>query len=185
MRGEKTIDLGFMVDVSVGGEYVPADNVTVRAPGLGKFDVHTTMQAYVSQAVLNFSKMRGEMTAAMESDDDDDAAPAATGDDEQDVMMIMAMGLKSEYPAFAAYVKKVLTNSKLASVGDSKLTDEAWIAIEEAGGTEAALRVMSEFTGFFFDALGSKRKTGSDKSPTSSSRTKAGSNTKKREATPG
>lgn len=184
MRGEKVIDLGFSIDVSQGGEYVPADTVTVRAPGFrGKgFEIHTTMQAYVSSAALSFAKQR-ELFAGQR----DAAEEPGEGGDEQDVMQIMSMGLGVDaYPKFAAYVQRVLTNSELATVGESgRLTDEAWEKIEEAGGAESCLRIMSEFTGFFFGALGSSGKTGSGKSPTSSSRTKVASASRKSKGAPG
>lgn len=185
-RGTKTITFDFPILYPVDGQYLETNKITVNSPGLGKYDVYSTMKSYVGKAMLNMSKAR----AGIKSDEelkialqDDDEAPAqdAGEDEDRDVMIIMAMGLSTEdYPKFATYVQKVLTGSpRLATVGDEKcaITDEVWTSIEENGGMEAVNRVMSEFVGFFFDALPSPKKSGRSKSPTSSSQPRPPSQT--------
>ncbi|MEQ8822968.1 MAG: hypothetical protein RIC14_01195 [Filomicrobium sp.] len=184
MRGEKTIDLGFDIKVSVGGEYVHESEVTVRAPGLDKFQVHTKMQAYVGKALAGIAGMRGQLQDAAQDTNEDEQD---TNKDEQDVMVLMSMGMSGDdYTEFAAFARKSLTNSKLASVGENaKLTDEAWLEIEAQGGMEAVMRILSAFTDFFFDALASKPENGKGKSLTSASHIKGRSTKKKPEPTPG
>ena len=181
MRGEKVIDFGFTFKYSDGGEFQEASEIVLRAPGLDKFDVHTSMKAWTGKAMLNFAQIaRGETVSDEQIEQE---SPDNTTDD-QDVMQMMSMGLNvDEFPKFAAYVRKVLTNSKkLATVGqtDIPLTDATWIDIENQGGMEAVFKIMSDFTGFFLGALTSKGQNGDGKSATLSSRTKAVSATKKR-----
>lgn len=173
MRGEKTIKFDFPIRFPENGTWGESDFITVRAPGLGKFDVYNTMRAYVGKAVVNITKINDgrKKDDDITPDDDEAVTPAKDDKDEQDVMMIMSMGLDVEtFPKFAHYVQKVLTNApKLATIGENRvaITDEAWLSIEDQGGMEAISKVMSEFTGFFFDALGSPKKNGSAK-PTGS-----------------
>lgn len=180
-RGVKTITFDFPISYPIDGQYQETDRITVRSPGLGKYDVYSTMKAYVGKAMLNMSKARAGMKSEVEQkialQDDDDVVDVDGDDadnDEKDVMIIMAMGLSTEeYPKFATYVQKVLTGStRLATVGAEDkvaITDEVWTSLEEGGGMEAVNRVMSEFVSFFFDALPSPKKSGKSKSPTSSS----------------
>lgn len=187
MRGEKTIDLGFTISVSQGGDYVSADTVTVRAPGFRRADIHDTMVAWVSKASINFTKLRAGLPVSDQPIDDDEALKSID-DADQDWMQMVAMGLEvDQYAGFASYVRKVLTNSKLASVGDvdAKLTDEAWEAIYDQGGMEAVRRIESAFVGFFFESLMSTKRHGNGKSPFSASPTKARSTSKKPATTPG
>lgn len=179
-RGEKTLTFDFPIRFSENGEWSETDKITICAPGLGKYDVYTTMQSYVGKALLTWSrgekaKQDAQTTSTL---DDDDEKPEAS-DENKDVMLYMSMGLDTEtYPKFASYVQRVLTNSpKLARVGDNKapLTDDVWASIEEQGGMEAVTRIMSEFVDFFFEALESKKKRGAGKSRSSSSPTKADS----------
>lgn len=179
MRGEKTVTFDFNFEYSHDGNFVEANTITLRAPGLGKFDVHNTMQAYVSKAVVSFAAQLRDANKGQpdQSTDDDDVSDTSEAQDEdKDVMVIMAMGLDLDvYPKFASYVQRVLTNTpKLATIGDTKapITDAVWTSIEERGGIEAANKIMSEFTSFFFDALGSKKGNGKGKLPSSASPSK-------------
>lgn len=179
MKGEKTINFDFAFQYSEGGKFAEASSITVRAPGLGKFDVHTTMSAYVGKAALAFTRLASEMPQQAAAEADDDSGEPKT--DDQDVMQLMAMGLGvDEFPKFAMYVKRALTGTpKLAHVTDTKigLTDEIWESIEAGGGMEAVQKVMSDFAGFFFEALGGRRAkaNGAEPAPTSASPTKAAS----------
>lgn len=183
MRGEKTIDLGFDVRIPGKDGYTHENEVTVRAPGLDKFHVHTKMQAYVGKALAGIAGMRGQLQDAAQDTEED----VLDTKEEQDVMVLMTMGLDGDtYSEFAAFARKSLTNSKLASVGeDAKLTDEAWLEIEAQGEMEAVMRILSAFTGFFFDALASKSESGKGKSLTSASPSEGRSTRKKPEPTPG
>ena len=178
MRGEKTVTFDFNFEYSHDGNFVEANTITLRAPGLGKFDVHNTMQAYVSKAVVSFAAQLRDANKGQpdQSTDDEDVSDTSEPDDDKDVMVIMAMGLDLDvYPKFAAYVQRVLTNTpKLATIGDTKvpITDAVWSSIEERGGIEAANKIMSEFTSFFFDALGSKKASGKGKPLSSASPSK-------------
>lgn len=179
MRGTKTItfdDCEFTY--SKGGQFVRGNQITVREPGLGKWEVHSQMTAYVSKAALAFSRLAAGMQVPDRPVEDE--PEVADQDEQQDVMQLMAMGLGvDEYPKFASYVKRVLTGSpRLASVGEdgeSAVTDEVWDSLAENGGMEAVTRVMSEFTGFFFEALNKRRakRSGAVTAPTSASPTKA------------
>ena len=188
MRGEKTVTFDFNFEYSYDGNFVEGNTITLRAPGLGKFDVHSTMQAYVSKAVVAFAAQIRDANKGQTQDtssDDEEVSDTSEQDEDKDVMVIMAMGLDLEvYPKFAAYVQRVLTNTpKLATIGDSKvpITDAVWQSIEERGGIEAVSKIMSEFTSFFFDALGSKKANGKGKplSSVSPSRGPSPSNTPK------
>lgn len=188
MRGEKTVDLGFTFTVGQGDKgYVDVSTVTVRAPGFRRADIHDTMVAWVSKASINFAKVRAGLPSDAESTVEDEEAIRALDDDDQDWMQMVAMGLEvDQYATFASYVRKVLTNSKLASVGDDgKLTDEAWEAIYEQGGMEAVRRIESAFVGFFFESLLSTGRRGNGKSRSSASPSRARSTSKKPATTPG
>lgn len=187
MRGEKTITLEFPVNYSSKGAFLESDKITLRAPGFAKFDVHSTMTAYVGEAMKGFITIREQMTAAQAAaeagDEDENEKP---DDEDRDVMQLMAMGLGIEkYPAFALYLKKILTNApKLATIGEQNdpISDEVWMEIENAGGVDGANRIFSEFTGFFFDSLGKKldKKSGRSSATSSATPPKAISPTKPR-----
>lgn len=184
MRGEKTIEFSpeFNVKFSNKGKFTESTGVVVREPGLGKFEVYTTMSAYVADALRKIYADKSERKQAAPAA----AAPAPieteepdldeNSDQDVDVLVFMRMGLGPDrYPAFMRYVKNVLTSSpKLANViGDDKqgLTDEVWESISEGGGMKAVEKVLSEFTGIFFDALdasASPQKKSGAKSSTSS-----------------
>lgn len=178
-RGEKVVTFDFNFTYSEKGSYVEANSITLKAPGLAKFDTHARMKGWVGKAVLAFSA-NAKPAAGGQSDDE----PARKDDDDdQDVMQIMSMGLGvDDFATFAAYVKKTLTNSTLATVGDRGvlLTDEVWMDLEKHGGMEAVMKVMSDFTGFFFEALTSRKKSGAAPVPSSVSPTKAASASKPR-----
>lgn len=178
MRGEKTVTFDFAFTYSDKGHFVEAREITIRAPGISKFDTHARMKAWVGKAVLAFSSIARPTAAS------DDEPPAQDGDDDQDVMQLMSMGLGvDDYTAFCAFVKKALTGSTLATVGESKIpvSDEIWIDLEDKGGMEAVFKVMSEFTGFFFAALQkSPKPNGAAPAPSSASPSKAPSPTKPR-----
>lgn len=177
MRGETTVELGFTFEYqqSVGENRgaADADSVTVRAPGLSKFKVHTAMVAYVSQAMVGMMKALSGVNA--QTGQADEAAERPEGD--QDVMQIMAMGLSDEkFSEFCDFVRKVLTREpKLAFVGDNQpLNDDTWEAIAEAGGLEAVMKILGAFTDFFMAAqLKSAERTGNGTSISSASPTQA------------
>lgn len=184
MRGTKTIEFETPFRYSANGVYSETTTVTIRAPGLGKFDVHNKMQAYVMEAMFALAKqaaeMRGFAEAKKAAAEDDDEAPKDQPDPPgSEIMDQISAGLgHTKYPEFAGYVKRVLTNTpKLATVGEDKqpLTDEVWEAIEETNGTSAAMDILGGFAGFFVNALGSKKTTGSALSATSSSPMKVAS----------
>ncbi|MEQ8823845.1 MAG: hypothetical protein RIC14_05680 [Filomicrobium sp.] len=186
MRGEKTIDLGFTIQVSQGGQYVDANSVTVRAPGFRRADIHDQMTVWVGKAAMSFEKFRADIPQTKTVTDDEDIEDIESKD--EDWMTMVSMGLDvDQFTSFASYVRSVLTNSKLANVGDgdARLTDEAWEAIFEQGGMDAVRRIESAFVGFFFAALVSKRKVGKGKSRSSAKPTRARSNSKRPETTPG
>lgn len=184
MRGTKTIEFETPFRYSTNGVYSETTTVTIRAPGLGKFDVHNRMQAYVMEAMFALAKraaeMRGFADAKKSALEDEDKPSAEVPDPPgSEIMDQISVGLGHvKYPEFAGYVKRVLTNTpKLATVGEDRqpLTDEVWEAIEETNGTAAAMDILGSFAGFFVNALGSKKPTGSARSATSSSPTKADS----------
>lgn len=185
MRGEKTIEFEVPFRYSTGGVYSETTTVTIRAPGLGKFDVHNKMQAYVMEAMFALAKQAAEMRGfaeakkAAEAGDDEEAPKDQPDPPGSEIMDQISVGLgHAKYPEFAGYVKRMLTNApKLATVGEDRqpLTDEVWEAIEETNGTSAAMDILGSFASFFVNALGSKKPIGSARSATSSSPTKADS----------
>lgn len=125
MRGEKYVTFDFKFVYSEKGSFVEADTIKLRAPGLAKFDTHARMKGFVGKAVLAFSTIARPTTGGGA-----DEPPAHTdGDDEQDVMQLMSMGLDvDDFAAFCAFVKRALTGSSLATVGDTNIpvADEVW-----------------------------------------------------------
>lgn len=176
MRGEKTLSFEFTFPYSENGGYAEANTITIRAPGLGKFHVHSTMQAYVMDAISTLQAKRAAIES-MARDGEDDGKPADDEADPAGVWQMMAMGLGVEkFPKFAEYVTKVLTNApKLASIGEGKvaLSDEVWTALEDNGGIEAIHEVLGTFVGFFLESPKSARRTGNGSSTTSASPTRA------------
>ena len=191
MASQRTVTFDFDFDYPNSGAYGRTNKVTVSAPSFSNYEVYSTMQGYVSQALLNFAKLRGETAKSEAEVEEDETETKDDEPDDRDVMVIMAMGLGVDaYPKFASYVKRVLTNSRLAVVGEPgdtivKITDEVWDSIVKEGGMDSAQKIMSEFTGFFFDALASKGKSGPAKSPTRSSPTVVASPTNTRSASRG
>lgn len=178
MRGEKTITFDFPIRYSENGKFEEAYTITVRAPGLGKYDVYTAMQSYVGKGIISFIKARGDVAKPDEDEyADNDAASPDEEKGEEDVMAIMAIGLDTKmYQEFATYTRRAITNApKLATIGEGKapLSDAVWEELADKGGMEAINRVLSEFVSFFLDALGSKKKSGPAKSVSSSSPTRA------------
>jgi hypothetical protein len=181
MRGEKTIDLGVTFRYPNGkGQYEETSAVTVRAPGLSMFHVHTRMQAWVvdglvgamNKVVREKGAEQARADAAAEADADQQAEQEEHPGDV--IMDRMAIGLGERYPDFAVYIKKVLTNSALVSVGaGGRMTDEAWEAIEAEAGMQGVLVVLGTFAGFFLGSGPSKKPNGNASSTISSSDTKA------------
>lgn len=189
-RGETVVTFDFEFSFSKGGQFVPANRIVVRAPGVAHLDIHSAMKAYASKVAMAMSEFASR--AKQVSDEDDTNKPDP--DAEQDVMALMAMGLGTEeFPKFVQYVKRALSNRHaLASVGDydpanpTPITDEVWDQLESAGGMEAIDKVMSAFTNFFFEALlrqNSRTKNGSADSHGSAPATKAPLPTSRRERT--
>ena len=73
MRGEKTINFDYELLYSKAGAFVPATSITVRAPGLDQYKIHSRMQAWVAEAANGLRKAFSQV-----------AAPAGAGDDEKD-----------------------------------------------------------------------------------------------------
>jgi hypothetical protein len=92
-------------------------------------------------------------------------------------MTIISQGSDpEEYSQFLSMLKKALTGDpKLATVLNSEapLTDQAWTNIGEANGNPGIYAVLGTFLSFFFDRLQSSLASGSDKSTTSASHTRA------------
>ncbi len=176
MRGEKRIEFDFEFEYSANGQFASSRELCLRAPGLGKFEVHATMQAFVAQTFGNLHSMRDSF-----SQEETETQP--DNDQQKDLTQFIAMGLGvDEYPNFFRYVYRTLTNCpRLAYVDDGNnkqpVTDAVWESIEQRGGMEAINRVVSEFTDFFFTALASKDESGADKLTGSSEPTKVDSNT--------
>lgn len=202
MRGMKTVDLGLTVDkVTVrDGGIVDVSTVTLRAPALGKLDVHSTMKTFVEDGLAGFQVKQAQLARAAgidlqaeqqkfleaqraaqderpetETEDDDEEDPAEN-------MAIMASGLgRTEYPEFVRYVKKVLTDCpKLADIGSDEngkpyaISDDFWNRLDQIdGGMDAAMRIMGAFADFFIASPTSRKKSGKKKSTTSAKRTKA------------
>ncbi len=188
MRGEHTIEFDVPFQYSDGGKFKEASSITVRAPGLGKYHIHTVMVSFVYKGLMSFTtsgqamKEIASYLKPVEDEDEDGDQQKAEDDPEKDIMPVLAIGLGTEtYPQFAAFVRKSLTDSpKLATIGDTGLpvTDEVWESIEETSGIDEVMRVFNAFTNFFNKADSkSKKGNGKKRSRGSSSRTKAASTT--------
>jgi hypothetical protein len=191
MRGEKTVDLGLTVEISVSGNFTPCDKVTIRAPGLGKFDVYSTMKSFVEDGLASFQQKQLALARAAGVDlekerqrylEEKEQKESDTSDDDEEIMDIMARGLGREnFPDFCRYVKKALTGSpKLAVIGEpvdgekpAPINDDFWEALDEhEDGMDAAMKIMGGFTNFFFESQDSPKKNGKKKSTSSAKRTK-------------
>lgn len=190
-KGVKTIDLGFEIAYSVKGQFVRTNTITVREPGLGKYEVWAAMKSFVTQAQPAILEVAAKAQAAAAAaghvpEPDPEVQPETEGeDDERDIMTWMALGLgDKKFQDYFRYVKTALTNApRLATVGDSEqpITDEVWLEIDEKGGMEAVTRIMSEFTGFFFGGQQKSAKpNGGATSPSSPSPPPATSTTGRR-----
>lgn len=178
MRGEKKIDLGFDISYSMKGQFVTTRTITVREPGLGKYEVWSTMKSFVMQAQPGIFEVAAKAQAAASAgvpaaEESDDPQPESE-DDTKDILSWMAIGLgEKKFNDYMRYVKAALTNApKLATVGDSEqpITDEVWEALDEKGGMTAVTNILSEFTGFFFGGQQKSAKTnGGATSPSSPS----------------
>ena len=174
MRGEKTIEFDFEFTYSRKGSFMKGSRITLREPGLGKRQVHATMTAFMSEAMLGqmrhlsafqeASKAKELQKAADAEDEeaeDQDEAELET-ETERNVLATMAAGLGTEkFPAFMDYVIKALTEApKLASIEDSEvgLTHATLEEIAENGGMEAIDRIVGVFASFFDDTARARRK---------------------------
>lgn len=184
MRGEKKIEFDFSFQYSENGSFAEASSITVRAPGLGKYDVHTTMQSFIGKASLGFRKAhQGVSEPSSEGPviDDEPAEAVSEKDHDENVLMLISMGLSTEeYQKFTTYLYRALTNCpKLASVGDTKepVTEAVWLSIEENGGIAAFEKVVSAFVGFFLVSPRSQKTNGRSVPTTSASPPRATSPT--------
>lgn len=184
MRGEAIITFDEPFKISENGAFTETNSVTLRAPGLGKRHVHSTMQAYVMEAISEMQRKRPDLMkkaeVAIDEDDDAPTAPAKEADPEQEALGIwqmMQMGLGPDrFPTLDRYVRAELTGSpKLASVGNNgmPLMEGAWEAIAETNGIEAIDRICGTFVGFFMGSPKSTKKSGAATSLSSSSPPKA------------
>lgn len=190
MRGEKTITFDFEFQYSSAGTFMPANTITVRAPSLDQYKVHSIMQGWTTEGAIGYRKAFAaeiEKAAAVGVEPAPVVADDAAMEDKQiDVMAMMAAGLPPEkYATFSQFVMDTLkNNARLAYVGgDPKapITDHVMKQIGELGGVSDWDRVASEFASFFMLGTGSKAKSnGADSSPVSVSHTKAHSTTSRR-----
>lgn len=195
MRGEKTITLDYEILYSKGGQFVPTNIITVRAPSLDQYKIHSLMQSWTSEGALGWRKANAETLAKLEAAAEAaQAAPAPQAgaaetpaeDVQIDVMHMMSQGLPPErYAIFSQFVMDTLKNNpRLAYVGgDEKapITDHVMQQIGEQGGIADWDRIASDFSGFFMLGTGSRQKpSGADSSPTSVSPIKAPSPSPKR-----
>lgn len=182
MHGETTITFDEPFKISENGSFVDVRDVTLRAPGLGKRHVHTTMQAYVMEAISELQRRRPDLMKAESGvDEGDEPAPQKKPSDPEEealgILKMIQMGLGPErFSQFDRYIRTELTNSpKLATVGPNgmPLTDAAWEAIAEANGIEAIDRICGTFVGFFTGSPKSRKTNGAGTSHSSSSPPKA------------
>lgn len=200
MRGEKIITLDEPFQISEGGSFTEATTITLRAPGLGKRNVHFAMSSYVMEAIGNLQRNRPDLMRQSQETDSvlnvDDDEPAGMGhngppgeDDAKEAQafwQMMQMGLGVEkFPAFADYVMRTLTGApKFATVGENEvpLNDAAWESIDETNGMAAIEQICGTFVGFFMGAPKSPKTNGKGMPPSSSSRPKAASRSSTRAA---
>jgi hypothetical protein len=196
MRGTRLLHLPVSFKYSDGGKYAEDSAVTLQAPSLDNFAIHTKMVAYATQAMMANEKEQMQMLAELgdtldkilksrdamreqaiaEGKVEADAEAAETDDAmAARVMSTYARGLGPDrFPAFMEFVKKTLTNNaKLARVGETKvpLRDESWEDIDAKGGMDAVNIVLAGFAGFFLRTVGSESRdaNGNSSQPTSPS----------------
>ena len=155
MRGTKTITFDKPFLYSRGGTFEEATEITVRAPGMTLIRVHARVESAVARAILAFPRpeKREEQT-----DDEHEEAVTEAGKAEIDALQVLAAGLGADdYGDTLVWLKKTLTNQpRLATITGTDnlaITDEVWDSIEEESGTDAALKVLSAFVGFFLERL--------------------------------
>lgn len=183
MADAKTIEFEFTFRYPDRGNYLDATAVTVKAPGMSNFRVHSAMHGWVMDAMMQAAAKAiaasGGIEAARkraEAEEDKPTADEPTEPSGTEFIDQIAIGLGPEkFAEFMAFTRKALTgNAHLAWVGDKRpITDEVWLEIETNGGMEAVMEVMGTFAGFFVVSRKSPKKTGDDKLITSSSPTKA------------
>jgi hypothetical protein len=167
MKGEKQVTFPFSFKYSEGGIFKEEFGVTIRAPSLDQFAVHTVMVAYAAEsgkknqadAMVAFGALPAATLEVMvkargEQAEQDGPAPVETDAEMADrVIGHFASGLGSDrFPAFMAFVLKTIKNNpKLATVGDGKipLTDATVDSIVAHGGMDALNLMMATFAGFF------------------------------------
>jgi hypothetical protein len=180
MKGEKQITFPFSFKYSEAGVFKEEFGVTVRAPSLDQFAVHTAMVAFAAEAgqknqiagMAAFGALPEGVIASMVKarGDQEQLNSAPETDDEMATRVIgqFASGLGSErFPRFMDFLLKALKNNpRLASVGDGKvpLTDATIQSICDVGGMDAVNVVMATFAGFFLEPVASpsKNATGED-----------------------
>lgn len=175
MRGKKLVQLPINFKYSDAGAFKEDCAVTISAPALDQFKVHSKMMAFASEAETNlaikFASVERPKSDAPEPEKEEQKEE--TDEEMADrVLGIYAMGLGTEkFPEFMEYVKAVLTgNSKLASVGDTNipLRAESWDSIDLEGGLEAVSLLIATFAGFFLgQPVGKSEGTNGSNSPPS------------------
>lgn len=186
MRGEAIITFDEPFSYSENGNFETTNTITVRAPGLGKRHVHQIAQTYVQEAFVELQNKRAAHEAADAKpeakgpnldDDQDEAEAAAFGDDPMVMWNFMQVGLgTAKIIKFYDYLLAEMTGSpKLASVGPNgaPITESVWDELVKANGLNAINRIFGTFVGFFIERQDSKKANGSATSPSSSSVTKA------------
>lgn len=167
MKGEKQVTFPFEFKYSDGGVFKTDYGITVRAPSLNQFAVHTAMVAFAAEAdranqaagLVAFSSISAEQLSTLlksrgDNGSGDEAAPVESDRDMANrVIGQFASGLGSEkFPKFMEFLLKTLkNNAKLATVGDTKipLTDATVDSIAEIGGMDAINLILASFAGFF------------------------------------
>jgi hypothetical protein len=163
MRGQKIVTFPFEFPYSQDGKFLSEFAVTLRAPSLDQFQVHTAMTAFVKASEVGVSvafsgfKMPDRPASEVVA-----AAPAPETEEQmvERVISTLSTGLGPDrFPQFMDYVmSKLKRNAKLATIGETNipLDDATLSAIAEKGGMDAINLLVASFADFFFAGAPSK-----------------------------
>jgi hypothetical protein len=161
IAGVKKIKFDFEFTYSKGGDDDLGDTIVLIEPGYDDLEAHARMTSLVTKGLfgamplIKDAAQEGAGTGANETFDD--------SSDQRSAMWLMALGMSDKkYIEFVTYVKKLLTNdARYAHIEGEEIgiTDMLWKEIGRQGGKQAIDRILSEFAGFFIEAMQEKKAT--------------------------
>ncbi len=160
IAGVKKIKFDFEFTYSKGGDDDLGDTIVLIEPGYDDLEVHARMTSLVTKGLFGALPSIRALEPKDQSEDTAAKSPD-TSNKEGDDMWLMALGMSDKkYIEFVTYVKKLLTNdARYAHIGGEEIgiTDMLWEEIGRQGGKQEIDRILSEFAGFFIEAMQEKK----------------------------